>query len=481
MKPLARLVRVLYACEPMRQRFLISTAGMAVVLFFFTECGSKIRNSNPAGEGGAAGDEGGEAGGAGDAPDGAGGATGSNGGATSTSAGGVDSAGGMSGTRGDGTAGAGGDAGDALAVSAQALPRASFRIPYRAELTATGGSGEDYTWTLADGALPNGLALGAEGVVQGTPAELGSFALTVEVEDSEGETAQGELTLEVGRKRWLAFRRRQGFSLESKLWLSNYVSPPGLVELQSSAPAFAGVAAFKFSPNGDKLAYSIDSEVDGINDLYVVDTSGPALGASVKVNPSGTVTNFAWSPDSTMLGFIGVLDDTTESIHFSDVSGAEPTAPTPLSGPYDDTRRRFDVTWLANDLLAWVRGNSATRQNTATFARIQGGALGSPRELPEVPGSLSRVNLETRRAVYIDPSPAPCANTYNLVDFDEEQVFDSAPGNSFYSSNLGLVAVATASTVEVYPADGVAPENIMLTLPVGSCFAAFSPTAPVLA
>ena len=61
-------------------------------------------------------------------------------------------------------------------------------VPFTAKLGASGGTGT-YTWSLADGALPTGLALAADGTVIGKPRAAGPFRATIRVADDEGRTA----------------------------------------------------------------------------------------------------------------------------------------------------------------------------------------------------------------------------------------------------------------------------------------------------
>jgi hypothetical protein len=58
-------------------------------------------------------------------------------------------------------------------------------IPYTAAVTASGGSGT-YTYALASGQLPQGLQLGTDGAVTGTPTVAGRYTFGVRVTDSEG-------------------------------------------------------------------------------------------------------------------------------------------------------------------------------------------------------------------------------------------------------------------------------------------------------
>ena len=78
-----------------------------------------------------------------------------------------------------------------------ASARAEVGIRFGATATATGGTGT-YTWTLASGTLPAGLALNAaSGAVAGTPQSAGNFAFALTATDAEGRvaTANGALTV----------------------------------------------------------------------------------------------------------------------------------------------------------------------------------------------------------------------------------------------------------------------------------------------
>ncbi len=61
-------------------------------------------------------------------------------------------------------------------------------VPFIAKLAASGGTGT-YTWALAGGALPTGIALAADGTVAGKPSAAGSFRATLRLTDTEGRTA----------------------------------------------------------------------------------------------------------------------------------------------------------------------------------------------------------------------------------------------------------------------------------------------------
>lgn len=72
--------------------------------------------------------------------------------------------------------------------AAGAAIRWEVGVPFSATLTATGGTGA-YTWTLAAGALPAGLALTADGSIAGRPQVAGTFGFTATATDTENRAA----------------------------------------------------------------------------------------------------------------------------------------------------------------------------------------------------------------------------------------------------------------------------------------------------
>ena len=71
----------------------------------------------------------------------------------------------------------------ALQITTTALPAAGVGVAYSQTLAASGGT-NPYAWSLASGALPGGLTLGANGTISGTATNAGTFNFTVQVADS---------------------------------------------------------------------------------------------------------------------------------------------------------------------------------------------------------------------------------------------------------------------------------------------------------
>ena len=64
------------------------------------------------------------------------------------------------------------------------LPQGTVGKTYKVTITATGGKGYGYVFSLAPGSkLPAGLTLAADGVLSGTPKTAGRFSFTVSVDD----------------------------------------------------------------------------------------------------------------------------------------------------------------------------------------------------------------------------------------------------------------------------------------------------------
>jgi hypothetical protein len=82
-----------------------------------------------------------------------------------------------------------------FAITTHALPVGTRGESYQFTLTSAYGRAP-LSWSFS-GTLPAGVSLTAEGVLTGTPAETGTFSLTVSVQDADGKQASRALTLPV--------------------------------------------------------------------------------------------------------------------------------------------------------------------------------------------------------------------------------------------------------------------------------------------
>lgn len=78
----------------------------------------------------------------------------------------------------------------AFRITTDTLPDGTAGTAYSQTLQATGGTGA-LAWSVSQGALPEGLTLGAaSGVISGTPSRAGRFTFTVSVRDAANQTSQ---------------------------------------------------------------------------------------------------------------------------------------------------------------------------------------------------------------------------------------------------------------------------------------------------
>jgi Putative Ig domain len=83
-----------------------------------------------------------------------------------------------------------------LAIRTALLPAATAAAAYSAGLEASGGQ-PPYSWSIAGGALPAGLALTASGALTGTPPQTGSYSFVASVQDSSNQKASQNYSLAV--------------------------------------------------------------------------------------------------------------------------------------------------------------------------------------------------------------------------------------------------------------------------------------------
>ncbi len=126
----------------------------------------------------------------------------------------------------------------ALQIATSNLPTAVVQLPYSADVKNSGGI-PPYTWRVASGQLPPGLALAAaNGAISGIPGQAGDFNFFVQVSDSSPtpQTASQPLALTVTTP-------------SSPLVISTTILPNGTVQLPYGAAlaATGGLTPYNWS------------------------------------------------------------------------------------------------------------------------------------------------------------------------------------------------------------------------------------------
>jgi hypothetical protein len=123
--------------------------------------------------------------------------------------------------------------------SAGTSPKSEIGVPLDLQLGVTGGTGT-WTWALAGGSLPTGVALAADGSIAGKPKTSGRFPFTAHVTDTEGRSATLNATLTVAAK--LSFKTltvkagKAGKLYSAKIATLGGVSPVKWKILQGTLP-----------------------------------------------------------------------------------------------------------------------------------------------------------------------------------------------------------------------------------------------------
>ncbi len=161
------------------------------------------------------------------------------------------------------------------AITTTSIPNGSFGTPYSATLAVTGGI-PSYTWALASGILPAGLALSSNGMLWGTPSGTGNYSFTVRVTCASG-SAQKSLAL--------------------------YISPPVLKITTTSLPAGAPGAK-----------YSAALAASGGIAPYTWELASGTLPAGLTLSPNGTLWGTPSVPGDYKVFTVRIYDSVKVSV-----------------------------------------------------------------------------------------------------------------------------------------------------------------------
>ncbi len=189
----------------------------------------------------------------------------------------------------------------ALQITTTSLPSAIVGTAYSTQLSASGGV-PPYSWSVAAGALPGGLALSNSGAISGTPSASGTFNFTVRVADSASATASKSLNITVSAVAALQITTTSlpggtiGVAYSATLAATGGIKPytwslaSGLLPNGLSLSSTGGIsgtptagATFSFTVRATDAAAATATQALSINIV------APALAVSTSSLPSGTV------------------------------------------------------------------------------------------------------------------------------------------------------------------------------------------------
>jgi hypothetical protein len=87
---------------------------------------------------------------------------------------------------------------NSITISPATLPPAPQGSPYSQMLTASGGTAP-YSFSIVSGSLPPGLSLSSAGAITGTPTSIGTFTVTVQAIDPNGNVGSRGYTINTAR------------------------------------------------------------------------------------------------------------------------------------------------------------------------------------------------------------------------------------------------------------------------------------------
>jgi len=206
-----------------------------------------------------------------------------------------------------------------LAIASPAtLPGGTAGAAYSVTLLASGGTAP-YTWVLTGGSLPAGLSLAEGGLLSGTLQSAGTSTFTVQVTDSAGTHASGQLTIVVtaplsitttslpGGKKGVAYSQTltaAGGTPPYTFSLSSGSLPPGISiaagGLLSGTPTASGSYSFGIQVTDSASATATQSLTLVIAGLAITTTGAlptAALGTpySVTLTASGGTSPYQWT------------------------------------------------------------------------------------------------------------------------------------------------------------------------------------------
>jgi hypothetical protein len=181
-------------------------------------------------------------------------------------------------------------------------------VPYSVTISANGAT--SYSWSIASGALPEGLTLqnttSSAVTISGTPRSAGIHAVKLAVTDGSRATT---VDVEIAITHRVAFLSDRISSGIPELFLSEVGGATVGDPIRVNTPiSTGGVSKFAWSPRGEKLAYLLST-----GELRAVSAAAPGVSSLVATG----ISSFQWAP-----GTLTLVVTKPSSIGIVDLSGA---------------------------------------------------------------------------------------------------------------------------------------------------------------
>lgn len=161
----------------------------------------------------------------------------------------------------------------ALIINTNSLPPGIVGTSYSQPLSASGGSGTGYTWSVTVGAsqlTAVGLSLSSGGTLSGATPIAGTATFTAQVQDSANHTTSQSLTV----------------TIEPKLTITTTTLPNGTVGVNYSQPLAAS------GGSGTGYTWSVTAGATGSNSLQTVSLGLSSGGVLAGASPTAGTANF---------------------------------------------------------------------------------------------------------------------------------------------------------------------------------------------
>jgi IPT/TIG domain/Putative Ig domain len=327
-------------------------------------------------------------------------------------------------------------------ITTSSLPSGAQSTAYSASLAAANGVAP-YSWSVAGGQLPAGLALTAGGQISGTPSVSGTFAFSVQATDSSNNTATASFSINIAG---------------ANTPVVNAISPSsgpisGGTTVTISGANFASGATVTFGGTAaTSVTVSSASQIQAVSPNHIAGGVGIIVQANGQSSSSNT--NFTYSATSPT------------------VSGVSPNSGPTAGG----TKVTITGTNFLSGALVTFGTTSATGITVTSATQIQAtvpaGAAGITNVTVQDPGNLTSTlsggftytstSTGTPTITSVTPTSGTPGTTVTITGTN----FESADSVTFGSTNAGATSFVSATQLTAtVPSVSAGTYNITVTDP----------------